>query len=772
MRLRKILNASFGALIALVATLIVLPPAAAEPVFDRALSGADVLEEKGCAIVRIGFNFRVRYESHFPLGNGNELRIVVRPIDRSVAAAQIRTRREAVRAPDSKRAAIRAIDFELERVEGPTLFIYFEHPVHFKVGQGGDFSSIIVAVAGEKSSESCQPDSPVRADANPWSTTITQFEGPAPLRRQSTPKRPDRELTKQEKKKIAKTMADARSAITKKELGRAIQLLTKILNFPENSYSREAQELLAVTRERKGQLAHARADYEEYLANYPTGEGAERVRQRLAGISTALGKPKTKLRQAKRTGGSSRSGTSKDGNTWSISGSFSQFYFLDQSYRTITDPSLPPDLNDNPDDRETYQNELLSSFDLIAKWGNTNHLSKLRFSGTQETSFSEDDDDEFSVASLYYELALKDVKLVTRVGRQTRNTGGVLGRFDGGLLSWQGTEKLRINGVVGSPAFSRKDAPFENDKYFYGISVDYGPIQNKLDTTVFFIDQRADELVDRQAAGIELRYFDDNKTAFATVDYDLHFNELNTAIFSGSWTFPDKSTFTLGADYRKSPSLFTSNALQGQPVDTLRALLGINNEDEIRQFALDRTATAKSATIGFSRPLNKMLQVNLNATWSNISATEASAGVEASPSTGNEFFYSGQLIGTNVVKDGDIFVAGVRYADRSNSDYYILDLNTRYPITRDFRVNPRLRFSYRENKFNDSTEFAVQPSLKLNYRWTRDLSLELEVGGQWANREQDGITDEELEYFVILGYRYDFYADERKKNKGLLSFIK
>ena len=75
-------------------------------------------------------------------------------------------------------------------------------------------------------------------------------------------------------------------------------------------------------------LAHAKAEYEEYLRLYPEGDGAERVRQRLEGILTARAKPKEKLRKTKRE---------KDEGKWNskVYGSFSQFYYRDVSF---TDP--------------------------------------------------------------------------------------------------------------------------------------------------------------------------------------------------------------------------------------------------------------------------------------------------------------------------------------------------------------------------------------------------------------------------------------------------
>ncbi len=106
--------------------------AAAEPVLDRVFSTADVVDKRGCSLVRIGFNFRVRYVSHFPLSNGTEVRIDFRAIDPDIARADILTRREFVRAPASKGAAIRSIEFEAAKGAGLSVLVEFERPGQFQ----------------------------------------------------------------------------------------------------------------------------------------------------------------------------------------------------------------------------------------------------------------------------------------------------------------------------------------------------------------------------------------------------------------------------------------------------------------------------------------------------------------------------------------------------------------------------------------------------------------------------------------------------------------
>ncbi|MBV9725447.1 MAG: SPOR domain-containing protein, partial [Gammaproteobacteria bacterium] len=64
-------------------------------------------------------------------------------------------------------------------------------------------------------------------------------------------------------------LADARTAMAAHNYPEAIALLTKLQRQPEFPERARAQELLGLARERSGELAHAKAEYEEYLRRYP-----------------------------------------------------------------------------------------------------------------------------------------------------------------------------------------------------------------------------------------------------------------------------------------------------------------------------------------------------------------------------------------------------------------------------------------------------------------------------------------------------------------------
>jgi len=154
--------------------------------------------------------------------------------------------------------------------------------------------------------------------------------------------------------------------------------------------------------------------------------------------------------------------------------------------------------------------------------------------------------------------------------------------------------------------------------------------------------------------------------------------------------------------------------------------------------------------------MNEKLQVSADVTALNLSDTEESGGVVATAGTGADFIYNMQLIGSNLVSQGDITIFGLRYADGDDRDIYSFNFNTRYPVTRDLRVNPRFRMDYRKNRDNDTDQMIYRPSLRIDYRVKRRLRLESEIGGEYSDREIVEGSDKDSSYFFNVGYRADF----------------
>ncbi len=395
--------------------------------------------------------------------------------------------------------------------------------------------------------------------------------------------------------------------------------------------------------------------------------------------------------------------------------------------------------------------------DVAGRRRSSDYDIRTRFTGGYLHDFLDNGvNSDTTVSSMYFDAQDIQRRLSMRIGRQSRSTGGVLGRFDGLLLNFPLGNTFAVNAVGGFPVESSTDSLNDTSRYFYGLTLEAEGFAKGWDANAFVIDQQVDGLRDRRAIGGELRYFDPTRSFFSLVDYDIHFKELNIWQLLGNWTLPDKTTLNLVVDYRKSPILTTNNALMGQTVISIDELQNSFSSSELYDLARDRTATSKLVTLGVSRPMDGNIQFSFDITALNLSGTDASGGVEAMEGTGNDYNYNLQLIGSNIFSQGDITIVGLRYADGDDRDVYSLNFNTRFLVSRNLRVNPRFRMDSRKNRVNNTGQMIYRPSIRLDYRVKNRLSLEAEIGGEYSNRE---ITDDsgiDSSYYISVGYRADF----------------
>lgn len=528
-------------------------------------------------------------------------------------------------------------------------------------------------------------------------------------------------------------MEDARRAMTAGEYAAAEGLYTAVLTSGDNRYVRQAREYLALAYERGGDLDRAKGEYRNYLILYPEGEGSERVRQRLQGVETALAKPRERLKKAARA----------VEPTTEVYGSFSQFYNRSEN---ITD------LGGNVITRSSISNDL--DFSVRRRTGSTD-LTATAIGG-YEYDLLDPSNSETRLSRLYVDYLQRRWGLSFRGGRQSQSTGGVLGLFDGASLGYRFASFARLNLVAGFPTGTSVIDEIDTDRYFYGANMDLGTFFRSLDFNFFYIEQMAEGFVDRQAVGGEMRYFHRKGSFFTLVDYDTHYDELNSVLFTGSIEIFDRTRVSTSVDYRMSPVLTTTNALIGQAASSLTELRDTFTDTEIKELARDRTAVSKSATVSVNQPLGEKLQVGADVTVSEFTGTPASGGVAEVEGTGYEYVYALQFIGSSLVKRGDIAILGLQYSDASTSDTITVSLNTRLPLTRNWRVNPRVRGDYSRLETTGGERLRIRPSLRTDYYWKRMLRVEVEGGAEWTYDWVNNQTDNSFDYFVTAGYRLEF----------------
>jgi len=580
---------------------------------------------------------------------------------------------------------------------------------------------------------------PVDVQATNWEIGIASpglsAEAEADQINPGTSKSTQRELSNEQ---IAALMHEAADEIVAENYSHAIQIYTKILREPQNVLSPDAQELLGLARERNGQFAHAIAEYRRYLEVYPDNTGADRVQQRLAGLTTAREAPRSELRSA------SRNGDGESGR-WDVYGGLSQYYRRDS-------------IEFDGQEEIVAQSSILTNTDIVARRrGDRIDFSSRATIGNLYDLLSEDEGPGNStrIYHLYADIMDRGWNLSGRVGRQSIRHSGVLGRFDGLSLSYQWKPETRVNFVTGYPVDSSEDS-INTDRFFYGMSMDFTQVLDTVDVSFFYNTQEVDGIEDRQSIGGETRYFDEHRSLLGLIDYDVSFGEVNAFSLFGNWSFDNRLTLNATVDYRNSPYLTIRNALIGQPVTTIEELLLLFSRDEIRQLAEDRTTSYQTYTFGASWPLSPRFQVLADVTMSDFGGTVESGGVPALPDWDTVFYYSVSTVGSSLVKEGDTSIFTLRYADGNLTSTISASADTRYPITRNFRLNPRLRFSLRDIHSDDSDQWILTPSIRLLYRLGRNFSFEFEGGGEWTSRKTEFNTSDTSAYFIYAGYRADF----------------
>jgi hypothetical protein len=314
-----------------------------------------------------------------------------------------------------------------------------------------------------------------------------------------------------------------------------------------------------------------------------------------------------------------------------------------------------------------------------------------------------------------------------------------------------------LNFLGGFPVDIDNKSSINQHKTFYGFTFETGTFLKHWDMNLFYFDQTVDGLTDFNSVGTEVRYFDNRTSVFGMIDYDVFYKEVNALQLNANVLLDVGTTVYLNSFLRKSPLLATSNALIGQQESTIEELKEVLNIEQIYQLARDRTANSQTVTIGGSQPMSKRFQANADITFYAVDETIASGGVPATESTGTNYYFSTQLVANSLMVKHDTNVLGLRYNSTATSDTISLIANMRFPITRNWRINPRLQFDTR-NYTDDRSQQKLLAILRTDYRYLNKVRFDFEIG--YDATETDAVnTGQSLDnnnLFFMLGYRWDF----------------
>jgi len=264
-----------------------------------------------------------------------------------------------------------------------------------------------------------------------------------------------------------------------------------------------------------------------------------------------------------------------------------------------------------------------------------------------------------------------------------------------------------------------------------------------------------DGIIDRQAVGTELRYFDPRRSVLSLLDYDLSYGELNIALLQGTQQIGSATSLNLLIDHRKAPVLQTTNALIGETDTSILSQLLTLTEDQLRARAEARTPTADLYMIGATHNFSPTWQLGGDVKLYSISGTPASGALPATVGTGNVYVYTLQGIATGLLTKRDVSVLSLSFLSSDTYDGESIAFNNRTLLQDIWTIDLSLR--YYQQKDNLGTNLTrLTPIVRLGYRWRDKITFELEAGLEKGETTSSVQSEDSTRNFYSLGYRWDF----------------
>lgn len=690
----------------------------AQPLDDVVLE----YQEQG-VVATIRLTGPVQYLRHFPDSHGKTLEIFYDRVQ-GATSAETWVDNEVRKSPPSGLIPSFTVTSRDQQTK-PKLVIEFAREAEYSVAPGKDNRSLLITIRPSKL--------PVGTGPLPLLPTIKPELALAPAATLTA----DAATLAENNQQARALMVLGRDALVAKSNEAAVDAFNKLLLLPPNDYTQDAQEWVGVARERAIQTDKARIEYELYLRLYPEGDGAARVAQRLAGL--AVGQAVVATTEEK-----------KPAARWMTFGSVSSRYYYGHSkiVSTQTFNNAPETLTTS----FTDQSMLITSLDASERYVSEEYDGRLVFRDVNTRNLLAKQPSQNRVNAAYGEIKNRSKDYLLRGGRQSSSGGGVLGRFDGLAGSYGDAQDMRFNGVAGRLSdFSQGSKPV-----FAGASLDKGPL------SVYAINQRVDGITDRRALGTELRYYEGNRTAFALLDYDTYFKALNAAQIMGT-VGALGGTVNFMVDRRRSPSLSILNALNGASTSSVNTLLqqpGMT-ANSLRELALARTATSNMGQVGISVPLREKWQVGGDIRLTNTTGLPASGAtvlegiLAATPSRGTEKSVSGQVIGSSLYREGDIWSVNLSFNTSKAVNGYTVFFYNHNLYPNGWTMDTSLQLNRQKDQLGGTTS-RISPMVRGAYRLKDQLYLDVDGGLEFARSSGAQQTSKTTRISYSAGLRWDF----------------
>ena len=448
-----------------------------------------------------------------------------------------------------------------------------------------------------------------------------------------------------------------------------------------------------------------------------------------------------------------------------MTGGISQYYYGGVSYTNNHDGT--------GDHYSLNQSSLISSFDVSGRFKQGASETKIVIRDVDVHNYPSGAafTDRNNLNTAYLEQSNSDAGIFYRIGRQSGVTGGVLGRFDGVSGKYNVSPDMKVGIVFGVPDYGTHNS-VQTNRYFYGGQLEYSPKNSKFSGDVYFNEQVADGLVERRAIGTDIRYFNDNISAFGMLEWDTVYSTLNMAMFQGSYRTELGTNFNLFLDHRRAPILTADTALQTVPgAINIGSIKNALTAGQIYSIVPDLAPTTDSAVLSAFKQLNQRWQVSGDIRTNRTSATNGATvtdfltgivtTVPVQPASGNSYGADGSLIGVNLFTSADTTVLNGGVSDDPHSKSVFVALSNFIMIQQQWRLTTSLQTSYSTSDTNSSSK-RYSPQVTLSYAPKPNMNFEAQFGfdhtfnNQGAFGAAPASKTDTVREFMFVGYRWDY----------------
>ncbi len=722
------------------------------------------------AEIQLHFITRIQYKRQATLKNG-DVRLYVTLLD--IESDDPRLVWEKKESPPSDIVPPFTVTYpELDS----SLTLSFGKALKTRVRVGSDGQSLIIstkAIKPKKQEQAKLPASPAAvvpapiaaiATAAADATSVplpavepTGFATDLPV--EATQKTP--EQIQQEAQQLFVAASDALQA---NQMDASIEALNKVLNLPPNLLTQPAQALMGEAREKNGELVKARAEYELYLKLYPKATDASQIQARIDKLpkdESAKAKPFAPVTAQKIADGK-----------FKVTGGISQNYYHGVSQ---TD-TFSLDGNNQPASisvSATDLSRLVTNMDLMAQQRTETRDTRLVLRQYNSVSFLSRQPNDNRWNAVYVEQSARDRKYMFRLGRQSGASGGMPGRFDGVAAGFSFNPMWRVNAAIGKPVEYVTGGDQSDSKIFYSGSIDLTRLPDQWSGSAYGSVEyvgggyKTGGIRSRTALGLEAHYFDQQRSYMTQVEMDTIYHKVNFATFQGNWSKESGENYYMTIDHRRSPPLVLN--LQSQYTQSLKELLResiVISLQDLRNNSIALSQISNMISVGMSRPYSSTLRF---ATDFRVSNTGGTGFVKTSKDTanlddpqnptngsGNQYAWSAQAIGNNLLWDNDLGIANYSYSSSVGSKGHTLSFSQVVTFKEKWRTDTSLSLS-RTSSNDDTLSTQLRPSLTLNYRKSDRLSFSGEGGVEYFHSSGANSSDSKtFRKYFFLGYRWDF----------------